>query len=120
MKIIRTEVIKGIQTKILKDPPHTIIIKKTLFFEYREKDLLRCLNYIQRRMIPTLKNKFNRESWERTKMTCQLLSQDKEVNEVAETLGLAPSTIERYLSSIDYLIEKLNSKKKSLKKYMID
>jgi len=107
MRVIKTNVIKKIPRTTIKKPEigTIIIIGTPIYFEFSEKDLKDCLKKLQEE-VPKIKNRRNRESWQRVAKTSELLLQDKEPNKIAVILGLAPSTIKRYLDDIDGEIKK--------------
>jgi len=107
MHVIKTDVIKKISKEtVVKMPGSThLLIESPIFFEFKEKSLRECLTKL-RQAVPKIKNRWNRKSWQRVIKTGELLLQDKEPKEIAVVLGLAPSTIKRYLKHLDYEINK--------------
>jgi len=109
MRIIKTNVVKKIPKEIIRKQPlfsRLIIYGLPIYFEFPEKDLRKCLKRL-RRTVPQIKNLWNRGSWQRVIKTGELLLQNKEPNEIAAALGLALSTIKRYLNDLDGKINKI-------------
>lgn len=96
---------------------------KIINYKFRKEDLLKCAEYIQKRLNAEKQNeltknsyakKLNRERRQRIKKTAELLQQGKTVNEIMIILNMSQTTIKNYIDSIDYCITtKLNKAKQN-------
>ncbi len=107
MRLIRTDAVKKVKRMTLKDNSLGAFITITvpIYFQFSENKLKQCLEEL-RQTTPQMKNRNNRESWERIIETGELLLQGKTPEEITIILGLGPSTIKCYLHHLDYQMNK--------------
>jgi len=107
MDVIKTDVIKRGE-KIIIGPDSfglRITISIPVYLEFPKKRLTQCLKQLRQTTLQ-LKNKQNRESWERIIKTGELLLQGEKPQDISLVLKLKPSTIKCYLLHLDYQMNK--------------
>lgn len=107
MDVIKTGAIKKVEKTTIGPDSFglRIAISIPVYLEFPKKKLAQCLGQL-RQTTPGLKNKQNRESWERIIRTGELLLQGKKPQDISLVLKLKPSTIKCYLLHLDYQMDK--------------
>lgn len=108
MRVIKTDVVKKTERIIARTDRFNIRICLSIpiYFEFPEIKLKQCLKKLQQ-TTPQIRNKYNRQSWERIIKTGELLLQDASPGEIATALELKPSTINCYLQQLDHQVNKI-------------
>jgi hypothetical protein len=108
MRIIKTGVVKKVERIVARTEQFDIRIclNIPICFEFSEVQLRLCLKKLQQ-TTPQIRNKPNRESWERVIRTAELLLNDKTPDDIAKILGLKASTIKSYLGDLDAAMNKI-------------
>ncbi len=108
MRVIKTGVVKKVERIVARTEQFNvrICLNIPICFEFPEVELGLCLKKL-RQTTPQIRNKYNRESWERIIKTAELLLNNKTPDDIAKILGLKASTVKSYFGHLDAAMNKI-------------